>query len=582
MIANQIVENSQWVWHVGISALIIWAVFIWKEWSHVAKPKFYINISISFIAIVSLALVILKPLVSNSKKQAKIALLTTGHNTFQLDSLKKAHKKLKIYNYSDSLPILKSTDYPSSIFILGQGIKAFDLWQLDTFETVYLGGNDLKGICDLKYNTSNTVGTQALFKGRYLNATAGHKLILKSPGGEALDSITLISKETQEFQLSTNLKVKGKFLFEIIEKDSLGNSITKDPIPVNVSERIQLKIAIINHFPTFETKYLKNFLAEKGHEVLIRSQLTKARFKFEYFNMKNRPRIEFSKDNLSSFDLIIIDAISLQSLSKNQRNSLENSIHEQGLGLFIQADHSYFKSSRGLFSFNFDREKNNKTTLKEWPRVNIATHEFRFKNEFTIHPVFSNSTKIYSAYKRVGLGRIGSSVFQNTFEVLLKGHTEAYQQLWSKTIEALSKTESPVVEWDTNAQFAFKNEPFNFKLRTAITQPSVFTNEASNIPLRQDIDLATVWSGTSYPRDIGWKKQYVEQDTTRVFEYYVHSTQQWKTLIANTTMTTNKRHFSDHDLKNQSLNKPKSPINSIWLFLFFILSMGYLWLEPKL
>jgi len=582
MIANQIVENSQWIWHIGISAIIIWTVFIWKERLNFGKPKFYINIIISFITIFSLALLLLKPLTPKSQKQYNIALLTTGYNTTQLDSLKKAHKKMKVINYSENLPILKNTDYPDSVFILGHGLKPFDLWQLDAIKTGYLGGNTLKGISELKYNTSNTVGAQAEFNGRYLNATPGHKLILKAPGGEALDSMTLVSKKSQKFQLTTNLKIKGKFLYELIEKDSLGNNISKDPLPLNVTEQNQLKIVIINDFPTFETKYLKNFLAEKGHEVIIRSQLTKERFKFEYFNMTNRPMIGFSQENLIAFDLLIIDAISLRKLSNKQKNSLEKSIRKNGLGIFIQGDNSYYKSAKNLFSFNFVPEKNNIITLKEWPRVKMATHTFRFKNVFSLQPIFENNTKIWSAYKRAGLGRVGTSVFQNTYEALLNGHSETYQKLWTKTIELLSKTENPLVEWNTNALFALKDEPFNFQLRTAETNPTVIANEGYNIPIRQDIDIATLWKGTTYPRDIGWKKQFIEQDTTTVFEYYTTTSQHWQTLIANNTMTTNKRHFNNHELINLKSINPLRPINSIWFFLIFIISIGYLWLEPKL
>lgn len=582
MIVNQIVENSQWVWHIGISAIILWAVFIWKEWLNFGKPKFYINVIISFIAIFSISLLLLKPLTPKSKKQYNIALLTTEYNPNQLDSLKNVHNKLKIYNYSDNQPIIENTDYPDSVFILGHGLKPFDLWQLDAYKTAYLGGNVLNGISELKYNTTNIVGAQAIFNGRYLNATPGHRLILKSPGGEALDSITLLLKKSQDFQLTANLKVKGKFLFELVEKDSLGNSITTDPLPVNVSEQNQLKIVIINDFPTFETKYLKNFLAEKGHEVLIRSQLTKERFKFEYFNMTNRPMIDFSQENLSSFDLIIIDAISLRKFSKKQKDALETSIRVNGIGVFIQGDNSYYKSPNNLFSFKFIPDKNIITSLNKWQRVKMGTHAYRFKNEFNLQSIFQNKTRVLSAYKRVGLGRVGASVFQNTYEALLNGHTQAYQQLWTKTIESLSKIENPLMEWNTKALFAFKNEPFNFQLRIAETNPIVIANEGYNIPMRQDIDIATLWKGSTYPRDIGWKKQYIKRDTTAVFEYYTTTSQHWQTLIAYNTITINKRFFNNHTLKDHKSVKPMRPINSIWFFLIFIISMGYLWLESKL
>ncbi len=582
MIANLIVINSQWVWHIGISAFIIWAVFIWKEWPRLGKPKFFVNLIISLIAMISLTLILLKPLSSNSKKQENIALLTTGYRTMQLDSLNKIHKKLKVYNYDENLPILKTGDAPDSIFILGRGLRIFDLWQLDAIEVKYLGGEVLNGISDLKYKTNNAVGAKAQFNGRYLNATSGHQLILTAPGGEPLDSIKLLSKEAQEFQLATALKVEGKFLYELVEKDSLGNTISIDPLPLNVIKQSELKIIIINDFPTFETKYLKNYLAEKGHQVLVRSQITKERFKFEYFNMANKPMVDFSQENLAVFDLIIIDAISLRKLSGRKRRSLEKAIRENGLGIFIQPDLGYYTSPNSLFSFDFIRDKNNITTLEEWPNTKVTTHEYYFISDFSQQAIFKNDVKTLSVYKRAGIGKVGTSVFQNTYQLLLNGHSEAYQKLWAKTIEKLSKIENPFVEWDTNMLFAFKNEPFNFQLRTTETKPSVSSDEGYNIPLRQDIDIASLWKGTTYPRNIGWKKQVLQQDTTTVFEYYVTAAPHWRSLIANNTIAVNQRQFNNRSLKNHNLSKSMKPVNPIWFYLIFIISMGYLWLEPKL
>lgn len=582
MIANLIFANTQWLWPVGISALIIWVVFIWKEWFRFGKPKFFINVIIAFIAISTLATIILKPLTTSPKKSYHLALLTVGYKSTQLDSLKQIYKRLKVINYSNDQLIIKDEDIPDSIFILGHGIKPYDLWQLDAFKVNYLGGQALKGISDLKYKTNSTVGVQAIINGRYLNATLGSKLVLEDPSGEALDSISLETKTTQEFQLEVPLKVQGKYLLELIEKDSLGNRIRKDPLPIIVAKKSQLKILILNNFPTFETKYLKNYLAENGHQVLNRSQLTTNRYKYEYFNMDNRPFVAMTKKALASFDLLIIDAISLQNLSKSKRNTLENSVREDGLGIFIQPNDSYFQSHKNLFSFKFVPDDNKTSTLEAWPKVDIGSYAFGFNSEFGLEAMLNGKSKLLSAYKRKGAGKIGTTLFKNTYELALNGHTEIYQQIWSKIVENLSKTENPIAKWHSNTPFTFKDEPFNFKLRTAILDPIVSANGDYNIPLRQDLNIASLWEGVTYPRDIGWEKQYIQQDTSAVFEYYVPASTHWQSLIANNTITTNTRYFNTQNKSDQSITKPMTPINSIWFYLIFIISMGYLWLEPKL
>jgi len=582
MIASLIFVNTQWLWPVGISALIIWVVFIWKEWFRFGKPKFFVNVIIAFVAISALAAIILKPLTANPKTSYHLALLTTGYKSAQLDSLKQIHKRLKIINYSDDQLIIKDEDTPDSLYVLGHGIKPYDLWQLDAIKVKYLGGQALKGISDLKYETNSTVGTQAIINGRYLNATPGSKLVLEDPSGEALDSISLLTKTTQEFQLEVPLKVQGKYLLNLIEKDSLGNSIRKKPLPIIVAEQNQLNILILNNFPTFETKYLKNYLAEKGHQVLIRSQLTTNRFKYEYFNMDDRPFAAITKKALAPFDLLIIDAISLQNLSKSKRNTLENSVRADGLGIFIQPNDSYFQSHRNLFSFKFVPDDNKTSTLEACPKIDIESYPFSFNSEFGLETILKDKSKPLSAYKRMGAGKVGTTLFKNTYELLLNGHTEVYQHIWSEIAENLSESENPIAEWHSDTPFTFNDEPFNFKLRTTIPHPMVSANGDYNIPMRQDLNIASLWKGVTYPRDIGWEKQYIQQDTTAVFEYYVTTSTHWQTLVANNTITTNTRHFNTQYQSEQSITKPMKPINSIWFYLIFIISMGYLWLEPKL
>ncbi|MFT5216322.1 MAG: hypothetical protein ACI83H_001444 [Glaciecola sp.] len=121
---------------------------------------------------------------------------------------------------------------------------------------------------------------------------------------------------TQTFKLSTQLNIIGNYEYNIVEKDSLGSIISSNPIGVRVNSENTLSILIINGFPAFETKYLKNYLAEKGHEVVVRSQVTRGKFKYEYFNKTTKPPVDFSEKSIQNYDLVIIDSQSFRSLGK--------------------------------------------------------------------------------------------------------------------------------------------------------------------------------------------------------------------------------------------------------------------------
>ena len=576
--------NTDWFWPVIIIAIFIWLIYIWKEQSRFPSPKFYVNSTVSLLALIALTLIVLKPLKPTSNKPFQLAVTTEGFRQEQLDSLKKIRPNLVVRNYSSEEQILKESSIPESVFVLGHGIKSYDLWQLDSVETSYIGGLEIKGITRLKYDANNYVGNPVTFKGRYTNATKNIKLVLESPSGKPIDSILLSSDEKQDFELSADLKIKGNFLYQLIEKDSSENILSNNPLPITVKNQNSLKILIINEFPTFETKYLKNYLAEKGHEVFIRSQLTKDRYKYEYFNMAKRPTVSFNRKNLEALDLMIIDANALSKISRKNRNSIEQSVREDGLGLFIQPNESSFSSNNALASFNFQRNKNTVTTISEWSRAEVNTYSFRFKPALSLQPIKISSTKTLAAYKNLGIGRVGTSIIQNSYELLLNGHQSVYQEIWSNIIERLSKKSFPNSEWEMVNSMVFQNEPADFLLRTKIINPKVLSYENNQIPLTQDIDISSLWKGTTYPKEKGWTQLKTTKDTSEFFNYYVQDSTNWKSIQAYITSNENKRHLNKKKASNINSSDYKSSetVNPIWFFALFMICSGYLWLEPKL
>ncbi|EZH72247.1 hypothetical protein ATO12_25265 [Aquimarina atlantica] len=576
--------NENWIWQIGIGGIILWFVFIWKEWPQVGKPRFWIKIAIALLAIISLAIIALKPATSTANTTtAKMVLLTEGYDKEQLDSLTRIHKKLKSYKYQANHPIFEGAGTLDSVFVLGYGVKPYDLWQLDNYNVNYLGRRTPSGIIRFTYDYKNTVGKQQVFRGLYANPQKGNRLILEGPGGAGLDSVSLRYAEQQKFEFTTNLNVTGDYLFSLIEKDSLGKILSTDPIPLIVEHSTPLKIVVVNGFPTFETKYLKNYLAEMGHQVLVRSQITKGRYKFEYFNMERMPMGAFSKKNLESFDLVIIDANSLRNLGRASRTALESSVKENGLGIFIQPDSNFFRTSKGFGAFNFTSEKNTETRLDDETKLKLSKHAFVFKDEFLLQHIHTKpNTKIISGYKYIGKGRVGTTVLENTYELVLDGHTTAYQQIWSKLITNLSRKETPQIEWGTTSIIAYKDHPFNFEVRTSIPKPIVKTSKEYSISMRSDIDIVNLWKGITYPRDFGWNTQFVEQDTTKVFKYFVADTSSWKSLMLYKTIEENKRRYKKSSKNKILQNHTIRPIPLLGFYILFLLCTGYLWLEPKL
>ncbi|MCP4884726.1 MAG: hypothetical protein GY908_13155, partial [Flavobacteriales bacterium] len=467
------------------------------------------------------------------------------------------------------------------VFLLGQGLQSYDLWQLDDVNVQLLARSQPSGLSRLNYNYENTVGTDLVVKGEYLKASEGQQLLLTGPGDSALDSVQLKSSESQNFKLKTALPVSGKYVYHLIEKDSLGNVVSKDPLAVNIKAKNKLHILIINQFPSFETKYLKNFLAETGHELSVRSQVSKDRFKYEFFNSKQKGRIDINQKSLNEIDLLIIDLNSLKQLSKRNRQLMRKVVSEQGLGLFIQADENVYSSRISLLEFNFLKQSTQEVSLMSSPESSLSKYPFVFKDDLLLESVQLSNEGIVTAYKRLGAGRVGTTVLQNTYELFLDGKISVYNSLWSKTLSMISKRRSMGTAWKSDVMFAFQDAPLEFEITTAKENPIVKSISGFSIPMAQDINMKDHWKGTTYPRKEGWNKLLMNHDSTAVFDFYVHDTSHWTSLVTAKTIIENKRYFQRKEgiVETKSYRKPIQPW---WFFLMFLLSMSYLWLEPKL
>lgn len=574
-------SNIDWLFPVCFSAILIWGVFIWKEWYVSKKKRFFLKTFLAFIAIGSLALIALKPVKIVDVEKNKVIILTPGYKEAQLDSLQNETKKLEVINHEPGKPIFTEEDRITSAFILGHGIASFDLWQFDGISSKFLSAAGPDGVIKLHYEQENSVGDSLTLKGKYKNPKNGNRLILEGPAGRNLDSISFDNPGVHAFSLKSALKAKGNFLYSLVEKDSTENLLSSNPVPVRVKDRQVLKILILNAYPTFETKYLKNFLAESGHEVVVRSQLTRGRFKFEYFNTERIPVNSISEEILENFELLIIDAIELRNMAGRTRDNLKIAVKEQGLGIYIQPDLSFFNSAEQFSELNFVSTQNSEFRMEEWPKIPIETYAFAINDEFKLHAIHESDGHIFSGYRKVQNGRIGTSVFQDTYNLILDGNTEAYQALWSQIITGISKTEKPDLYWSSDSFMAYANEPFSFKLRTSIQDSEIMDDQENEIPIKAGIDIPTLWTGTTFPREEGWRYLSANRDSISRFYYYTGNTKDWSSLRAQETIQENVRYFNS-ELKEHQLQKVQEPINLIWFYVIFLLSIGFLWLEPKI
>ncbi len=561
----------------SLLGLGLFLVFLWKEWRGRFERSFIVNSIVALLAIIALAALVLQPSIYENAS-SKGAVLTKGYRLNQLDSLKKEVKNIKTIRYRPGESLKKSLQDLDEIVLLGQGVQPFDFWQLDSHPVSYKAPGVPKGITHLKYTVDHKEGDSLIVSGVFNKPKPGNKLSIQGIAGKPLDSIGFSNVDSQEFRLKTRLNVAGRFVYKLVEKDSLNNELASEPLPIKVVGKEPLKILIVNSFPSFETKYLKNFLAEEGHEVVVRSQITKQKYKFEYFNTERVPVYRFSEQTLKNFDLLIFDVPSYFKLSRLSKKEINTVVSNEGTGVFVQPEDGLFKRMKNFTAIPMKRDGISNMALVDMPKLKLEKHPYTFRFAESLK---GNAIENYGFYHLEGKGRKGTFLLKNTYQLQLNGKTKAYRRIWTQMVNTLSRKSFQIGEFKALSEPVFQHQPYVVKLATAMENPIVTQKEGFVIPAIRNVFLRDSWHLTSYPRTTGWNTLALVAEEPLVHDYFVLDSTNWKNVVGAKLIAENQRYFNleNHTSKKIKVSRPISPF---WFFIVFVLSSAYLWLQPKL
>jgi hypothetical protein len=565
---------------VLIGGLVLFGSYFYKEWVTRKQGNFSINIIIAFLTIVALVLLVLEPTHEVEIKNQQGVLLTEGFNEKQRDSLLSLNKGLKEFAYNPKKSIRNQLDSLTSIYVIGEGIKPFDFSRFNDSTVEYIFAKKPLGITKLRYTKQIMLGEKVEIIGSYNQPVNGIFLVFEDSRGNGLDSVQIIANHNTDFSLVGSPKTTGNYVYQLAVKDSTGVLIHSSPLPIEIKEKKPLRVLILNNFPTFETKYLKNFLAEAGHEIVVRSQLTKGKFKFEYFNTSSTPVNQFTDEILKQFDLVIADADTYFGFGSTTKNSFEKSIRESGLGVFIQPSDVLFnlRTSSSYFSFKRDGIKEVQLVKSTIP---LEKHPYEFTEEFLLRPITVGDGKRIAAYKQMGLGRVATTTLLSSYQMVLNGSNEVYKSMWTKILDEIARRQRISVEWKADTQIPKVDEPFHFSLYTNLKEFAVIDEDSVRTLMLQKPTVSTHYTGTIYPKVKGWQHLSIDHDSTAQFSFFVYDSVDWKALSTSQNIVLNQKKFKNGINKNRTVisNRPISPL---LFYVLFLLGVGWLWFSPKL
>lgn len=563
------------LWIVILGALLLWMGFLWKEWQGWADQCFWLHSLVSLLAVFALAAIALRPALSHKTEDA-VVLQTDGYQESQLDSLMASKPGLEPLVYVPGKDIREQVKDVSTVFVIGDGLASSDFGQIADKSVVLLPNKLPQGVQEVFYSNQLVAGDTLSLSGYYQNTGQNSTLVLTDDNATALDSIVVRQAKKTGFQLKTVTKTAGNFVYRLLEKNGTGEVLRQEPIPFRVHEPEKMRVVILNEFPSFETKYLKNFLAEEGHEVMVRSQITTKKYKFEYLNTSQMPLYRLREEVLANVDILLVDTETFLGFSRSAKGILDHAV-KNGLGLFLQPSERLLAASSNHLSQMLSKVNGPKSATMGLLGSKVEKYPFTIGRSTQATEMQIGT---YGVVLQQGQGRMATTILRNTFQLKLKGESDTYRQIWTSLLESVAKPEQATIHFNDPTNFAFLGRPFTIGLQSQ-KSPKMQHGDGYLIAVSQHPENREQWSATTIPKKIGWNTVSVEQDSLATYSYYVMEPNHWQTVQRFQRNRANRRFFANGN-KVEAMNVVYREIPLYWFFMLFLGCSAYLWLYPKL
>ncbi|MGI4730086.1 MAG: hypothetical protein ACRYGB_16065, partial [Janthinobacterium lividum] len=412
------------------------------------------------------------------------------------------------------------------------------------------------------------------------------KLVLKGLN-TGLDSVKIGAKRSLNFSFNAVPKQSGQAVFRLLAlsgKDTLEN----EPLPLIIEPAKTLKVLLLSASPDFESRFLKNWLAENAYAVAARSTISKNKTTTDFGNMSKQSLEKITPALLQNFDVLICDASEFGNLSKPEAAAILAQTNRKGLGLIFRADStntSFIRQNFAVFS-SIDPQKtlNLKLNNASGFRLNIQTdHPSFIKNQPNSQVLVQDQTnRLVASSKLYGSGKLVLSTLNNTFSWQLLGKTKEYAAYWSLLISKAARKITQKQNVSTPI-YADKNSMVPVELNTSAKNISAKI-DGDDVAFRQNLAISFLQEASFWPKKSGWIK--VNESKNLPSSVYIFNNQDWKPLKSAQKISLTEKYAQKFaSTPNKQANQQQSElisIPSLPFYLFFLLSCAFLWFETKL
>ncbi|MFB9863179.1 hypothetical protein [Rufibacter immobilis] len=581
-------------------ALLLGAWLTWLALRRADRRRLVGRLVASWVAVACLALLVSPPKITRTYSASEAILLTEGYSPDTLQALlNRLQAKPQVFSFEteaqQAIPVKDFAafrqQHPAvqTLHVLGHGLAEEELASVSTLRLVPHLSPLPAGVLSASWPKKITLGEPVQVQGIFTSPEKPVILYLQAAGGNR-DSVEVKKGAGQTFQLGFTPKTSGRFVYRLQWQE--GDSLRREAIPVIVEEPRLLNVLLLSSAPSFEVKFLKNALAEQGHGVAVRQEVSQNIYQTETINLSKQSLNRLTPALLQNFDVVLLEEATLQDLSAQEKQALQQAVRQQGLGIltsfsqnsakpvpfFAEASFRQISEKQPLNApVRWKGQRPNTSAVFALPSVILQAQEGQQVLAWEQSP-----QQAVVVHARKGMGQVGISLVPETFPLALEGKEALYRQYWATLLSALAKPAreigvavAPVrPQIDAPVFLQPTGQAENLQVTGHETAGSFRANTSALMPQREEYIL--------WPAKAGWHAtSSVEDGGTG--SYYVYASTDWQTQ-----KYLEKRLALQKAAQTSSIAETPARITQeeeiyLWpLGLLLLLSLAFLWLEEKI
>ncbi|MBF9144123.1 hypothetical protein [Hymenobacter properus] len=476
------------------------------------------------------------------------------------------------------------------LHLLGQGLPAAELPLLGTVPIKWHQPVARAMLNTAFWNAQLTLGEPLRVEcSAFLPKGAAPAWVCLRAAGTVRDSVR-VPAGGGAFRLRYQPKTTGLAVYELLLRQA-GRVLATESVPVEITVPQLPSVLLLAATPSFEFKYLKNYLAEAHYPVALRTSVSRGLVQTDFVNQPSAPLDRLTPALLARYTMVVADAATMAALTPAEAGTLQAAIRGGRLGLVVLADAAPLPRAvpgRADFAAQPRAAAQSSAQLLRWPdapaeaRAPLPT-QLRTAPELN-SLVTGPKQVVAAARRRVGLGFVVVSAVPETFQWGLQGRGQVYSSFWNRLLTAAQPPAVPQAAWRAGTRWPRPGQPLTLHLTAAFpeTQPTVRALAGGppvRLALSQDTRLPEWSTGQFWPQAAGWHQ--VDGPGRTTHRFYVYPAGAW----AGPEQQERQAALA----QRASVASGTSPATTVaqpwpagWFFALFLLAAGYLWLEEKL